>query len=486
MQIKCGQCGTLHDLEPIEGVESVRCAHCGHAVGYLDMSSEPPGPGTVCEGRFDDDAEGFAQQARQQLRDRMLVVCAHCNARIRVAKRLAGQVIHCTSCSKELCVPDAVPEDQVDISYLISPSDVVMGRDPHARLSRRQRMSLHRRRAASKKHIQLALQLLGGLMLTILIGSVVWRGADSTTPSKDYLSREPYTEKYESPASSNTVIAKVPATPPPETSPVVTAPDAPAVSGASLSGEPRWSAFASSGYYPARPGRLYYVLPVRFTSAGDKPLHFNPMESARLILDGRPYPCLGEAVENTQLPLQARRRVVELPPAGYATAHLLFEAPEASQRGALQLDALGELPVMLPAPKRASVSPAGRFVEIPPRNLKVLLDDPVMAAVQSAARQELQIRENGTLLDVRIPEAEVIGQARPAGTDAYAVVLRHGPHSIESTLRFLPDGKRIVLYLSDAPMHQITYSRKDATNSGDGNAPSSDDEDDDRPRFFGV
>lgn len=480
MQIKCGQCGTLHDLERIEGVESVRCAHCGHAVGYLNMSKEPDGFGTVCEGRFDDDAEGFAQQARQALRERMLVVCAHCNARIRVAKRLAGQVIRCTSCSKEVRVPDAEAEDQVDISYLISPSDVVMGQDPHAKMGWRRRASLRRRQLATQKRMQLALKLLGGVMLAILLGSVIRRGTDSAVPSKDYVSRKPYVEEPESTSPDS---AAGEANPAPQPPPTVEAPDAPAHPTAILSGEPAWSAFASGGYHPARPGRLYCVLTVRLTSPGEKPLRWNPARSARLVLDDASHACLGEAVENALLPVQARKRTVVLPPASTATLRLLFELPGKKQQGRLNLGTLGELAVTLPAPARASNSPAGRFVETPPRNLKVLLDDPVMAAIQSAARQELRIRQNGKLLDVRIPEAEVLGQARPAGADAYAVILRHGPHSIEGTLRFLPDGNRIILYLSDEPMHQMTYQRKNATKSHDGNPDSPDD---DRPRFFGV
>lgn len=482
MQIKCGQCGTLHDLEKIPGVESVRCAHCGHAIGCLDMDTDPEGPGTVCEGRFDDDAEGFAAQAQEALRERMLVVCAHCNARVRVTKRLAGQVIHCTSCSKELRVPDAAAEDQVDISYLISPADVVMGQDPQKRMGWRKRASL-RRRLISKKRMQLALKLTGGLILAILVGSVIRRGADSR--DRDYLTREPFEDPPPAATEPDEKSAALQTTPP--SAVVKTPPKTLPGPSVTLTGPAVFSTFASGGYYPAGPGRRYCTLSVRIQSPANKPLHFAPAEAARLVLDDATYPCLGEAVPDAQLPLVAKQRKVKLSPAAAVTLHLLFELPARETRGTLRIDALGELEIPLPAPATGNTSPTGRFVEVAPRNLKVLLTDPVMAAIQSAARQELQIRQNGSLLDVRIPDAEVIGQARPVGKNVYAVVLRHGPHSIEGTLRLLPDGQRIVLYLRNAPMHQMTYRRKqngDAPATNDSTPPK--DSNDRRPRFFGV
>jgi DNA-directed RNA polymerase subunit RPC12/RpoP len=480
MQIKCGQCGTLHELETIEGMESVRCVHCGHSIGSLNMAVEPGY--TVCEGRFDDDTEGFAQQARQALRERMLVVCAHCNARIRVSKRMAGQVIRCTSCSKELSVPDAAAEDQVDISYLISPSDIVMGQDPNAQKS--WRTQTFHQRLIRRKRVQLGLKVLGGIILIVLVVSIIRQGIDSSESQMEYVGEESHERGYHSP-DDNVAEKTEPASSTSETTAMApVAPDAPTEPSLRLVGEPAWSAFASGGYYPARLGHLYCVLTVQLTSADDKPMRIDPTVSARLVLDNfdeKTLPCLGETVENTLLPVQAHRRNIELTAGDPATVHLLFEVPQTARRGTLQIHALGKLPVTLLVPDSPKTAPVGRFVEVAPRNLKVLLNDPVMAAIQSAPRQELRIRKNGSLLDVRIDEAEVIGQARSAGTGAYTVVLRHGPHSIEGALRFLPDGRRIILYLRDEPMHQMTYQRKQAADSNDPSAP-----DDDHPNFFGV
>ncbi|MBN1556352.1 MAG: hypothetical protein JXA11_16550 [Phycisphaerae bacterium] len=486
MQIKCGQCGTLHDLERIEGMQSVRCAHCGHAVDYLNLAEDPAGSGTVCEGRFDD-VDDFATQARQALRERMLVVCAHCGARIRVAKRLAGQLIHCTSCSKELHVPDTAAEDQVDISYLISPGDLVMGQDPRT-IPLRARASRRRRRQALRNHMQFALKMLAAVMLLALIASVVYHG--SSASNKDYLTPPPSSADAERVEGAETTPPEqvVDTSPPPEpkTTPPV-APAAPAGPVAALVDKPAWSAFAAGGYYPARPGRLYCTLGVKLQSSPDAPLKIKPADSVKLVRNDVSYACLGEVVEDALLPVRARRRTIRLAPAEETTVRLLFVLPQRAGQATLHLDSMTPLTVTLPAPGRAQTPPEGQFVESPPRNLKVLLRDPVMAAIQSQARQELRIRRNGSLLDVRIDAAEVIGQARPTGPDAWAVVLRHGPHSIEGTLRFLPDGQRIILYLSDEPMHQITYRRKrpDETDAN-GESPSPNEEDDDAPRFFGV
>lgn len=488
MQIKCGQCGALHDLEWIEGMQSARCAYCGHAVVCLDLKTDPPSE-TVCEGRFADDEDDFARQARQALRERMLVVCAHCGARIRVAKRLEGQVIHCTACRGELRVPDTSAEDQVDIAYLISPSDLVMGRDPRAAGSWRARAAKRRRQRARRRRLQRALKAAVALLLAALVASVLWRGADSSDQPKRDLARRDLsptdkagdlpTARTEEGEKGESALAG-PATAAATVSSAAAGRSSPA---AALVGEPIWSVFASGGYYPARPDRLYCVVPVQLAAKEEAPQPFDPA-AAELVLAERVYSCLGEVVENAPLPLLARRRILRVSPVQPLLVRLLFELPSRPVRGTLRLGAFGDVVVQWEAPAPSQTVPVGAFEEEAPRNLKPLLEDPVMRAIQSTPRQVLRLERNGSLLDVRIDEADVIGQARRVAADRYAVVLRRGPHSLEGTLRVLPDGERIILYLREAPLHQVTYRRKAVPSSPGREAPPG--EPDDSPRFFGV
>jgi hypothetical protein len=198
---------------------------------------------------------------------------------------------------------------------------------------------------------------------------------------------------------------------------------------------------------------------------------------------------LGEPVDDALRPLRARQRTILLAPASPQEAQWLFDLPAKGGKGRLTVAGLGELEVDLPDPPSCSGVVAGTYVEQPPRNLRPLLRDPILAAVQAAGSQRLEIRPSGQMLHLWIPEAKVHGEGRQVAPDGCDVILHKGPHSLPAKLRLLPDG-RIVLYLRTEPMYQITYVRRpDAP--GDGAPDRTPDtpsplDDPNRPKFFGV
>jgi hypothetical protein len=225
-----------------------------------------------------------------------------------------------------------------------------------------------------------------------------------------------------------------------------------------IASPPTWHWFASGGYYPAPRQRLFCRLEARLR-AGGKPVRLeNHGPAVTLSLEGKTYPSLGEVVEEAFLPVRASRRTLHLPAGSEGTHVFLFELPAAGGTGQLQIEWLGRVEVTLPVPPEAGVPQEGEYVEALPRNLKPLLTDPVISAILSAPETTLQIRQDGKILRLRVTKANVVGRTRGAETSCREMVLHNGPHSLSGWLRALPD-QRIILYLGDAPMHQITYRR---------------------------
>ena len=102
---------------------------------------------------------------------------------------------------------------------------------------------------------------------------------------------------------------------------------------------------------------------------------------------------------------------------------------------------------------------AGSYKEKPPRNLKPLLRHPVMAAIQSAPRHRIVVRRSKEGFVVSIPEAAVEGKAKSLGGGLYKAVLKRSADALDCKLRLINGGRGLILYLSDAPFHQVTYER---------------------------
>jgi hypothetical protein len=243
--------------------------------------------------------------------------------------------------------------------------------------------------------------------------------------------------------------------------PVATVPVPPSPTGPRIDvAETAPDLFLAGGYDAAPLGRIYWKVAATIT-AGPAPLRVRPFGDGAILLwpEGN-APCRG-VLEAGNWPAQRlARRELALAAGESAKVTLVFDVPQGLSEASLQIAGLK------PASARSATGPtapggtlqAGTYAESPPRNLRPLLEDAVMAALQSAAKLELIVARQGEGFTVSLPAAGADGTASPAGPGTYAVHLQRGPATLDGWLRTAGGGRLAVLYLEDAPFHQITFA----------------------------
>ncbi len=443
MYFVCGQCGTINAVKgPVDATtRRARCSNCRH-----EIPLDPHLRGSEFDRKtlFASEETSFAKLARRALRERIMVTCSNCESRMKVGKRLAGKIVKCPSCSAEIHVPFLDQEDQFDFSLLASAA-----REQHA--TRREVVEMdasdyeaieenvligHGVFKVTRVRLVLFVTLYLVIMVSVLAGGLILK----------YFRDEP------APAAATALETPAAALPDRHRNTIVRPT-------ANLR-EIRWQLFATQGYRPARPGWLYCNITLDLTG-GSAGLELLPAgRSVVLMHDGKRYVSLGRALQQAAVPVRASQSVLRLDPLGTQTATFLFELPATSGQAELNIDRIGQVVVELPEPPAPVGRLEGLWVEQPPRNLKPLLDDPIMARLQSLTASQLHIRNSGhggLLLDV--PAAGLAGPVIPQSTAGQAdVTLTDGTNQLPCLLRLTHDG-RLLLYLDDAPMHQITYRR---------------------------
>lgn len=237
------------------------------------------------------------------------------------------------------------------------------------------------------------------------------------------------------------------------------APPPPAPAGEVRIAKAQASIFASGGYMPSPPGMVYWRVSASISSG--KPLMLQSAGPAvTLNVDGQDYPSLGIAPATAARPASAIARELSLEPGKPLEATFLFLAPAEAGGGALAVKGIGKTAFLVEQPPGGG-DLSGTFAEAAPRNLRPMLPDPVMAAIQKAADQRLVIWQEGRQYRVSIPSAGINGTARRGEGDAFVAELSDaGNNRLNCQLRLLEGGKRLLLYLSPEPYHQITYTRK--------------------------
>jgi len=227
--------------------------------------------------------------------------------------------------------------------------------------------------------------------------------------------------------------------------------------------EAKPSVFAVGGYFPARPGWTYWTIRIA-VNAEDKPVAFNANGPDVIVkLAGASYESLGLQAGESVVPVRAQRKAVHIPSGEAREIALLFEAPSAAEGEAvLTIQGLGGLHVMLPAPAALPAEAVvGAFEEEPPRNLKILETDPVIAAIQAAAQTMIvqKGKEPGTL-GVTLPAAGVSGSIAPGRDGLYDLTLWKDDKSVNGKVRLFDGGKRLILYFSEQPFSGLTFVRQ--------------------------
>ncbi|MBS3820136.1 MAG: hypothetical protein KGY81_00035 [Phycisphaerae bacterium] len=451
MYLVCGQCGTLNAVTgPIDpSIAAARCSNCQHEVPLALHLRGPEQAEVDRDGLFNRGEVGYATLARKALRERIMVVCGSCQSKMKVGKRLAGKTVKCPSCSAEIRVPFLDEEDQFDISLLISAArqegedrDEVVEMDESDYEEIYEDVLIGRgvfKITRTRLILFVASYLI--IMIVVLAGGILFKKAaedNQDTPA---------------PVASPAPVVNV-----------LETPNIPAAAPARMDLKSAvWDTFASAGYRPAPPGRLYVKITVNL-QAGSEPISLpNTGRAVTLRIRQTAYESLGEPLDAPAAPVPARRETLRLDPGQTMAATFLFELPPETMAGTLRVRGFDARPVALSRPAQSEINFAGTWIEQPPRNLKPLLRQPIMARLQRACDQRMMIRQHGNNLRIWMPDCRIHGRLTPADEAGMAdVSLRHEGERLDCSARLTPDGQRLVLYLDTAPMHQITYRREPA------------------------
>ncbi len=225
----------------------------------------------------------------------------------------------------------------------------------------------------------------------------------------------------------------------------------------------RFDLFAADGYYPAPPDMAYLKTAVTVSAKGSA-LEFDSHGTDVTLSygDNQQVTSLGLVAPSRLVPVPSHKMHVRVEPGQSRKMTFLFLVPaQKLPRGKLLVHGVGTAPTpkvaLGKAPEAGAL--AGRFTEAEPRNLKPLMTDPVIAAVQGARGQELFVHQRRDTLHVYITPGSVRGVAKPVGKGVYETVLKHGKDQRECRLRLAPDGETLIVYFADKPFHQMTYTR---------------------------
>ena len=351
--------------------------------------------------------------------------------------------------------PPAVAEAPQQTGELVSALQDFQGARPEAARARR-------RRAGGSPAVQWLLILGIGAAAVALPLAVVIPALTMGDPNEDDLAA---VIDHDAPDANHTRVGG-PGVLPPTTRRVGTRPG-PKPAPVAVPPEPKCEvlsavpmAFATGGHFPASPRSLYWRITVRVT-AGDEPVGFRTHgKDVRLTFGEERFDSLGEPDGGTGLfPQPSRKSTVALKPRQGREVTFLFEIPDSRREGGLFIRRVGYRDLVLPpAAPPAAAALVGTWQEAPPRHLKPMLRDPVMAAIQAAPAQHLRVGPGPEGIRLGIPEARVMGTGRAVAPGLYELALDRDEQTLEGgMLRFVEGGRRAILYLADEPYHQITY-----------------------------
>lgn len=446
MQVLCGQCSKMLAIDDDQAGSLVDCPYCSHRILVPKLKPGLPAGDLPADspGQLDEPGEGgFADAARQQMMRRVRVICGKCGKGLSLSARLSGKRAKCPSCSTMIQIP--LPDEDKHLDDAMKHIEHVE-LDPQEVFEPEHDSSLpssHKYRASEKKPPTLLI-VMGVLViagLVVMIKMPGWRAQNQTTQS------------LQANADCSPVLTPQPKMP--DNSASATIPASMKSNGAKL------DLFAAEGYHVAPPGLMYAKVDVTITAGSDM-LTVHPDGSETVLrTESGPVRALGQMARKFVIPVRSLKTPFNIRPGQSESITLLFLVPERLNRATLAVGAMqnevefGPTPPELPADALV-----GHYVERPPRNLRPLLAQPIMAALQAAPDHDLTVQSEAAGLFVAIPAAPVVGLATPSGPGMYNVDLQNANGKLSCRLRLVSGGRLLVLYLSDEPFHQILYQRK--------------------------
>jgi DNA-directed RNA polymerase subunit RPC12/RpoP len=474
MKVLCGQCGLSLSPTPDDLRRGAcDCPSCGHRITLGAAAPPPPA----------DDAgfAGFAEQAKKAIARRIVVVCGKCGKKLHVGLRQAGRAGRCPACQAPILIPehnqgqefpelsddakvDAIIQDDAKVDAVTQQEDMLEVEFDDELSALAASVSSGPRTPAGKRRRRisnLTMVLVAGIILLLISVPtlLVLRGLPSGFVPTVTRSESRPDAPPDSPDPATKAVAVVPpvATKAAATAaaPIDPVPHEPSVTVVDATPD----VFGAGRYSPAPPGQVYWR--VTAVLRPEKSGSLQTAADVSLTTPAGAVPSRGvpTGADLPGPPAQATK--MTLRPDGQHTVTFVFVVPDTLRQARLSVKGLGEADVgPVPPLKGAPRDVAGDYLEQPPRNLKPLLKNAVMAAVQNAPSQRLELRavDDGSV-SVRLPVAGVSGTAKRAGRDILDAELALGQTVLPCRLRVLEGGKTIVLYLSDKPYHQITFSR---------------------------
>lgn len=219
--------------------------------------------------------------------------------------------------------------------------------------------------------------------------------------------------------------------------------------------------FAAQGYFPAPPGMSYLRAEVRLKAVRSPIDLSTDKQDVAVSFGDSVIPALGAPAATGLVPVLSQPVTVHLAPGQSRDMTFLFLVPSHLRRAELTIRNVPPAPFR---PIRPSATPpatalAGTFIEKRPRNLRPLMKDPVIAAVQGARQQRLYVHRRTDTLQVYITPAGVRGVAKPIAPGLYETMLKRGSQERMCRLRLAKGGDTLIVYFADKPFHQMTYAR---------------------------
>ncbi len=485
MQVLCGKCGRGVDVGNAAAGTAAVCPHCG---AQLVVPSMDPGDSLAGVSR---DEVGFAELSKRELSGTIDVGCSKCRRVFIVSVEFAGRRAKCPACgtivqvpildgggrqdadssifSKEIQFADARPAAAAPLPSAPAPPvdealpPLVVDEPPPAAevLS-----AVSGPRAAGRRRKQRvnSSQL---VKFAVIVGMVIVGAAAIILVREVINMRRGGQPEAADEAWGEGGLAESPPVGEPEAPPVqpVQQPERTS-NGSSVEAGVigmQVDVFAGNGYAPARADMEYWKCDMMI-AAGDSPVVLVTEIGWAVLTAGQNQGRL-VAIRPLGNGLRIDAKTVIIPPGTRRDVTFVFEMPTgvaASVSDArLTITDVGAyyVPVSKVAiPAESAVF--GTFVEMQPRNLKPVLADPIMAAIQRSPRQQISITKTGEDggLAVSLPDANITGTGTPDGEGNYALELTDGRDSLSCRLRVLTGG-RVMLYLADEPFHQMTFGK---------------------------
>ncbi len=501
MNVVCGHCGKAVSADHDVG-QGLLCPRCGTKVALPDLLAEaaqPPDPDETHV--FEAVDVSFADQAREAMKktSKIHLTCGSCGRHLTIGARLAGKRAKCPSCKSHIRVPypDDANDFEIEALAMANEESVEELDLSHADAPAAAAHALHeaesrtmdasggvntRREAAKVRHAArvrevkrsrkrlIAYLLLTAVAMWAFVTFLAWpilagNGDDGDRPGGDNGRNvattgngngdNPKPNGNGRSADGNTGDATT--KPVPARRPrfrVVTA---------------RVSPFAHGGYFPAPVGKAYWLVTIDI-QAGDAPYVMRTAGTQAVVTSmGQEFTSLGTPGGAGFLPQRASQPRYTVAPRRVQRMELIFELPEEYRRGTLVLSGVGEKGISVgdtfaPVDETKLI---GRFAESQPRNLKPLLDHPVMAALQQAGPDRMIAQAADGGFGLTFPASGVTGLARYVNGGQYELLLRHGGARLECQLRLIDGGDRAILHLDSDPWHEMTFVRLGA-DLGDG------------------